>query len=90
MAIEYITTRELLNQLGQPTGRIRILKMKEAGEAVVEYVCPTCGFSEKRKELWTEPFLTGKGANKTFNIVCKKCNRKIKILKLKKEIKKAK
>ncbi len=85
MALEYITNRELE---GKTKGSIRILKMQEDSEAMVEYKCPNCGFSEKRKEAWSEPFVMGTGSKKTFNLQCGKCNFKIKVLKLKKEIKK--
>jgi len=87
MAIEYITTRELESKKG---GKIRILKLQEQADAVVEFTCPECGFAEKRKEAWSSPFIEGEGANLKFNLSCKKCGFKNKILKLKKEVKKKK
>lgn len=82
MAIEFITTRNL------NPGRVRIVKLKEEPYAAVEYVCPNCGNSERRRELWQEPLVSGKGINKRFLIRCSNCNYEIKLLKLKKEIKK--
>lgn len=83
MAIEYITTRNIENK-----GKIRIVKLKEEKDAQVEYVCPACGHAENRREAWAEPFVNGTGINQYFLIVCKNCNHKIKISKLRKEIKK--
>jgi peptide subunit release factor 1 (eRF1) len=80
MTLEYITTRELENSAGQVTGRIRIVKLKEEPEANVDYTCPACGFSEKKKEVWKKPFVT----------TCGKCGYKIKVISLKAEIKKLK
>lgn len=90
MAIEYITTRDLQDSSGDLKGKIRILKLTEETEATVEYTCPECEFTEKRREEWKEPFIEGTGANQKFNVQCKKCNFKIKLLKLKKEAKKKK
>lgn len=90
MTLEYITTRELQNSSGKITGKIRILKLGEEPDANVELTCPECSNSEKRKEAWSEPFVTGAGANKKFNLVCSKCGFKINLLKLKKEAKKKK
>ncbi len=87
MVLGYMTTRELEGKL---PGKIRIMKMQEDPEANVEYTCPECGFSEKRKEAWTEPFTQGTGSKQTFNLSCGKCGFKIKLLKLKKEAKKKK
>ena len=88
MALEYITNRELGNSSGQNTGKIRILKLKEEMGANVELTCPECGTSEKRKEVWGEPFVIGSGASKKFTLACNKCGFKINLLKLKKEVKK--
>jgi ssDNA-binding Zn-finger/Zn-ribbon topoisomerase 1 len=90
MSIEYITTRELQDSSGQAKGKIRILKLAEESEAAAEYTCPECGFAEKRKEIWKEPFIEGSGTSQKFNVVCKKCGFKIKLMKLKKEAKKKK
>ena len=59
MVIEYITTRDLESSSGKIKGKVRILKLAEETEAAVEYACPECGFVEKRKELWKEPFIEG-------------------------------
>jgi RNase P subunit RPR2 len=83
MTLEYITTRDLENN-----GKIRIVKVKEASQANVELTCPECGNIEKRKENWGEPFVTGTGVNQRFNLSCNKCGYKMKLLKLKKEVKK--
>lgn len=85
MTLEYITNRALE---GKNAGKVKILKVLEESDASVEYTCPECGFSEKKKESWIEPFVKGEGKNKTFCLQCKKCNFTMKILKLKKEIKK--
>jgi hypothetical protein len=85
MAMEYITTRELEDKSGVLKGKVRILKLQEEPEALVEYVCPMCGFSEKGKIMWAEPFVSGTGANKKFLVKCGKCAFEIKFLKLKKE-----
>jgi peptide subunit release factor 1 (eRF1) len=88
MAIEYITTRDLKNSSGIVKGRVRILKLVEDSEATVNFKCPECGFEESRKEYWTEPFVVGTGKNQYFNLKCQKCDYKIKLTKLRKEIKK--
>ena len=90
MGLEYITNRELENSAGELKGRIRILKTTEEAKADVELTCPECGSSEKRKEGWAEPFVTGIGKEKKFNLQCSKCGFKIKLLKLKKDVKKKK
>jgi len=87
MTLEYITTRVFE---GKTTGKIRIFKLKEEPEAVVEFVCPDCGADEKWKEKWGEPFVEGTGMNAKFNVKCSKCGFSTKLLKLKKEIKKKK
>jgi predicted RNA-binding Zn-ribbon protein involved in translation (DUF1610 family) len=88
MAIEYITTRNLQDSSGKIKGKIRILKLVGETEATVEYICPECGFTEKRKENWEEPFVEGTGLNQKFNFQCHKCGFKMKLIKLKKEVKK--
>ncbi len=82
MAIEFITTREL------DPGKVRIVKLKEESDALVEYTCPKCGFNERRKEAWQEPLVTGKGTKKKFLVKCSNCGYGIKLLKLKKKKKK--
>lgn len=88
VAIEFITTRQLTNKSGEMTGKIQVLKLKEEADALVNYKCPECGFSEKRREAWTEPLVVGKGVNKKFFVVCGKCGHEMRFLKLKKEGKK--
>ena len=82
MVIEFITVREL------NPGKVKIAKLKEESEALVEYTCPKCNNSESRKETWQEPLVSGNGANKKFLVRCGKCGYEIKFLKLKKEAKK--
>lgn len=84
MTIEFITTREL------NPGKVKLVKLKEEPDALVEYTCPECGFNERRKEAWQEPLVTGKGVKKKFLVKCGKCGHEIKFLKLKKEAKKKK
>ena len=85
MTLEYITMREMENSKGEMKGRIRIMKMKEDAHALVDMTCPECGFNEKRKEAWTEPFVTGLKAKQVFFLKCGKCPYSVKVLKLKKE-----
>jgi predicted RNA-binding Zn-ribbon protein involved in translation (DUF1610 family) len=90
MALEYITTRELEDSSGKPAGKIKIMKLKEETEANVEFTCPSCGYTEKRKEAWAEPFVEGTGKNQKFNVKCNKCGSSVKLMKLKKEVRKKK
>lgn len=90
MALEYITTREVENKSGQVTGKVRIVKISEEPDAMVEITCPECGASEKRKEPWAEPLVTGEGSKAKFTIKCNKCGHVVKMLKLKKEAAKKK
>ncbi len=83
MAIEFVTTREFEN-----SGKARIVKLVEEPDAMIEYTCPSCGFSEKRREAWTEPLVSGTGVNKKFLVKCGKCGHEMSFLKLKKEGKK--
>ena len=88
MTLEYITTRELQNSSGESKGKIRVFKTREEEEGNIDLTCPECGAAEKRKEPWTEPFVTGIGSKQKFSLQCSKCGFKIKMLKLKKEAKK--
>ncbi|MEM5882821.1 MAG: hypothetical protein QXQ77_01095 [Candidatus Aenigmatarchaeota archaeon] len=88
MKIEYITTRDLTNSKGEIKGRIRIIKLVGEEEATVEFTCPECNYSEKKREKWKEPFVFGQGLNQKFNVKCSNCNFSTQLLKLKKEIKK--
>jgi hypothetical protein len=90
MALEYITTRDIVNKAGEEKGKVRIMKSKEDSQAVVELTCPECGFLEKRKEDWKEPFVTGEKSKQTFLVKCRKCPFSMKMLKLKKEAAKKK
>lgn len=74
--IEYVTNRSLEGPSGK--GRIKIIKLKEESLASVEYVCPMCGFEEKKKKEWKRP----------FSIRCDNCNHLIRVPKLRTEIKK--
>lgn len=90
MTIEYITTRELQNKSGQVTGKVRIVKTAEESDAMIDLTCPECGASEKKKEAWTEPLVTGEGSKTKFEVKCNKCGHVVKMLKLKKEAAKKK
>ena len=90
MAIEFITTRELENKDGEVTGKVRIAKMKEEDKVMVDITCPMCGHSEKREEVWAEPFVTGVKSKKKMYPVCSKCGHKVVVLKLRKQIAKEK
>lgn len=85
MALEFITTRELDDRHGSVKGKIKLMKLMEEPDAVVEYACPACSFAEKRRIAWAEPFVSGAGANKKFKVPCGKCGFEIKFMKLKKE-----
>jgi predicted nucleic-acid-binding Zn-ribbon protein len=87
MQIEYITTRDLVNSKGEVKGKVRIIKLVGEEEATLELNCPECGYSEKRKEKWEEPFVSGQGQNQKFYVKCSKCDFSVRLLKLKKEIK---
>jgi ribosomal protein S27E len=86
VTIEYITTREIENKSGQVTGKVRIIKVAEESDAMIEITCPECGNSEKRKETWAEPLVTGEGSKAKFAVKCNKCGFVVKMLKLKKEV----
>jgi len=88
MTLEYITARDISDKEGNLKGKIRIMKLKEENDASVELTCPGCGKVDKRKETWSEPFVTGEKANRIFTVTCKNCNFVAKIAKLKKEMKK--
>lgn len=89
MPLEYVTMREVTNKQGEVKGKIKIMKMKGEPDALVELTCPNCGNTERKKEPWREPFVTGEKANQKFTVKCD-CGFAAKILKLKKEIKKKK
>ena len=90
MAIEFITMRKLANKAGEEKGKIRIMKLKEQPEALVDYTCPECGHAEKKKELWQEPFVIGSRANRKMTVVCAGCGKKMTVLKMKKQLAKEK
>ena len=77
MEVSYVTTRSLENSKGEVKGRIRIIVYKGENEANIEYTCPECGFSEKKKEIWKKPFRTK----------CSNCGYSIKVTSLRAEIK---
>lgn len=85
MPLEYVTARELE---GKTSGKVKILKLRESTEADVEFTCPDCGWSEKKKQPWSAPFVQGEGKTRTFHLQCSKCGFKVKLTKLKKESKK--
>lgn len=88
MSLEYITTRDLRNKAGEERGKVRIVKMMEESDAAVELACPECGNSEKRREAWKEPFVTGEKKNKVFTLACGGCGFKVKLINLEKQAKK--
>lgn len=90
MTIEYITTREIENKAGQVTGKVRIVKVAEESDAMVDITCPECNTSEKRKEVWAAPLVEGEGSKAKFAVKCNKCGFVVKMLKLKKEAAKKK
>lgn len=86
--IEYITNRELVEN--GKKGKIRILKLKEESSAKVVLLCPNCQKEDEFEVEWKEPFVRGKGINQVFNIECRNCGFRIKLRKLRKEVKKRK
>jgi len=77
---KYVTNRTVKNKGGEDKGKIKVLVPADSDKASVDYVCPECGFSEHEEQPWERPFV----------VICSKCNTKIKIPKLKEEIKKEK
>jgi peptide subunit release factor 1 (eRF1) len=76
----YVTNRTLENRNGEVKGRIKVLVPNDSETAQVDYVCPECGFSAHNEQEWKRPFV----------VVCSKCGAKLKIPKLKDDIKKDK
>lgn len=85
MTVEFITTRELKNKAGEVKGKVKIMKLAEESDTLVEYTCPECSYTERKKDAWAEPLVSGTGANKKFLVKCGKCGHEMKFLKLKKE-----
>ncbi len=77
---KYVTNRTLKNKADEDKGKIKVLVPNDSDTAQVDYVCPECEFSEHKEQPWQRPFL----------VICAKCGAKIKIPKLKDEIKKEK
>lgn len=78
MEIKYITTRNLQNSAGEIKGKVRVIVLKGENMADIDLTCPECGFVQKKKQEFKLP----------LNLQCEKCNFKIKIQSLRKEIKK--
>lgn len=76
----YITNRPLKNKKDEQTGRIKILVKKDSDIAEVDYICPECQHEEHVKQDWLRPFI----------VVCSKCNAKMRVPRLKDEIKREK
>ena len=76
MEISYITTRILESPNGK--GKIRIIVPKGSSTAMVEFLCPNCGEKWKGEKEWKIP----------FTMECEHCDFKVKIRRLRSEIKK--
>ena len=71
----YHTIRSLEND-----GRIRALALKEDNKIHIEYTCPFCGNSSYMIQEWVD---VSKAARIKFKFRCEKCDKLIKIEKLK-------
>ena len=76
----FVSNRTVKNKSGQETGRIKVLVKKDSDLAETDYKCPECLHEEHITPKWERPF--------SFN--CSKCDFKIKLPKLKDELKKEK
>lgn len=75
-----ISNRTLKNKNGEESGRLKVLVRTGTTIAEIDYKCPEC-FNEAHLNLeWQRPLI----------IICSKCGNKMKMEKLKAEIKKAK
>jgi len=90
MAIEFITTQEIKDRSGEVKGKIKIIKVKEEENAMVDFTCPKCGHQEKSEQPWCEPFVIGEKMNRQLFPKCNKCGHIEKVVKLKKAAKKEK
>ena len=88
LAIEFITTQEIKDRSGEVKGRVKVVKLKEEPNAMVDFTCPKCGHQEKSEQPWAEPFMTGKKMNRQLFPKCSRCGHTEKIIKLKKAAKK--
>lgn len=76
----FVSNRSVKNSKGQDTGNMRVLVRTGSETAETRYKCPECLFEEEMQAPWERPFL----------VTCTKCQFKIKLPKLKDEIKKEK
>ncbi len=74
----YHTWRDGKNKKGEISGKIRIIVMKSDGIARVEYICPECGHYGYLETEWKRP----------FSFKCEKCGYRIRVPRLKDEVKK--
>ncbi|MEM5766544.1 MAG: hypothetical protein QW423_02850 [Candidatus Aenigmatarchaeota archaeon] len=78
MEISYITTRDLQNSVGKANGKVRVIVFKGESVANIDLVCPECGEAQKKQQEFKLP----------LDLQCGKCGFKIKLQRLRKEIKK--
>ncbi|MEM5829596.1 MAG: hypothetical protein QW040_02760 [Candidatus Aenigmatarchaeota archaeon] len=78
MEISYITTRDLQNSAGQTKGKVRVIVLKGESIANIELICPECGQAQKKKQEFKIP----------LDLRCEKCGFRVKLQRLRKEIKK--
>ncbi len=75
---EYHTWRDGKNKKGEISGKLRILVLKKDHIARVEYICPECGYYGYLETEWKRP----------FSFKCEKCGYRIRVPRLKDEVKK--
>ncbi len=76
----FVSNRVMKSSKGDDKGRMRVLVPSGSDNALVDYVCPECGFSSHVETEWSRP----------FSVKCSKCGFVLKLPKLKDEIKKDK
>jgi len=74
---KYHTWRDGKNKKGERSGKIRIIVLKKDNIAKVEYICPECGYHGYLETEWKRP----------FSFKCEKCGYRIRVPRLKDEIK---
>lgn len=76
----FVSNRTAKNSKGEETGNIKVLVRTGSETAETKYKCPECLFEEQTELPWVRPFL----------VTCSKCKFKIKMPKLKEEMKREK
>ena len=76
----FVCNRSLKNKKGEEAGRMKILVKTGSEIAETDYKCPECLHEEHATPKWERP----------FEVTCSKCQFKIKLPKLKEEMKKEK